>query len=171
MTTLGSRERVWKGSIRVQAMGDVDELNSLIGVALAIGPGHRTAEALSQIQNELFHLGADLAYPTDGSVTQVPRIEDRHVTALEGHIDQINEEVGPLENFILPGGAPTAAHLHLARAVCRRAERTVVSLAQAEAVSPAALRYLNRLSDALFMIARLENKLSGTAEPLWDSHR
>jgi cob(I)alamin adenosyltransferase len=98
----------------------------------------------------------------------LPRIEDRHLDRLEQLIDEMNADVGPLKNFILPGGAVGAAHLHLARAICRRAERDVISLARAEAVGPLVIPYLNRLSDLLFAMARYENKVCGVAEPLWN---
>jgi cob(I)alamin adenosyltransferase len=99
----------------------------------------------------------------------VPQVEERHVVALESAIDRLSEEVGPLENFVLPGGAPSAARLHVARTVCRRAERCVVALAREEAIGEWSLRYLNRLSDLLFVTARFENLRAGVAEPLWDS--
>ena len=119
---------------------------------------------------KLLHLGSDLAFPQeDKKKFNVPRIEERHVNALETLIDELNEVVGPLENFILPGGSTGAAALQVARTICRRAERTAVSLAREEEVSPFNLQYLNRLSDALFVMARYENKQKGIEEPLWDS--
>ena len=167
-TVLGSRERVSKDALRVAAYGDVDELNSVIGVALAMDLAPDLARTLQRIQNELFHLGSDLAFPAD-SEFEVPRIEARHVEGLEALIDEMSPIVGPLENFILPGGRLGAGQLHLARTVCRRAERTVVALARKEDINALALVYLNRLSDALFVMARLENHSHGVPEPLWDS--
>lgn len=169
-TALGGGQRVSKDALRVQAYGTVDELNSAIGVALAHGLSARLAEALPQVQNDLFHLGSDLCFVEEDKAKYVlPQIEARHVLRLESLIDELNEAVGPLENFILPGGAVGAAYLHLARTICRRAEREVTGLAAQEPVGPFVLKYLNRLSDALFVMARYENKTRGVAEPLWDS--
>ena len=169
-TDLGSGQRVSKDDLRVEAYGTVDELNACLGLALAHGLARRLAEVLPSIQNELFNLGADLSYLEEDKLSKpLPQIEDRHVTHLEALIDEFNATVGPLANFIMPGGTVGAANLHLARTVCRRAERAVVSLAQEEAVSSLALRYLNRLSDLLFAMARFENKDKGVDEPLWNS--
>jgi cob(I)alamin adenosyltransferase len=169
-TSLGGGQRVSKDSLRVQAYGTVDELNSAIGLALSHGLSERLAQVLPAIQNELFHLGSDLCFlEEDKTRHNVPQIEARHVETLEQLIDELNDIVGPLENFILPGGSIGAAHLHLARSICRRAERDVISLAQAEAVGAFAVAYLNRLSDALFVMARYENRAQGVAEPLWDA--
>jgi cob(I)alamin adenosyltransferase len=154
----------------VSAYGDVDETSSAIGVALASGLSSRLAEVVPGIQNDLFHLGSDLAFPEeDREDFPVPTIEARHVKKLEKLIDELSGVVGPLENFILPGGAIGAAHLQLARAICRRAERSLVALKREERVSDEAVQYLNRLSDALFVMARFENYERGTPEPLWDT--
>ncbi len=170
-TALGDGRRVVKESRRVEAYGSVDELSSQIGVALATGLTDRLAAALGRIQNDLFHLGADLCVPESGKKSRpLPQIEDRHVTFLEALMDELSEELAPLENFILPGGSAGAAQLHVARAVCRRAERRVVALTRAEAVGAHTVRYLNRLSDALFVMARYENLRRGTTDRLWDSH-
>ena len=169
-TSLGSGERVPKDSIRVDAYGCVDELNAAIGLALASGLSERLAESLPDIQNELFNLGTDLAFTEAGKEKyELPQIEQRHLDKLEKLIDELNEVVGPLENFILPGGSLAAAQLHVARTVCRRAERAVVGLAREEPVGALATAYLNRLSDALFVMSRYENHMHGVAEPLWDS--
>ena len=169
-TALGSKTRVPKDHLRVRAYGDVDELNALLGLALAQGLDPLLQKRLTGIQNQLFHLGSDLSFPPEEAAQyQVPRIEQHHVDALEGLIDQLNESLKPLENFILPGGSPGAASLQVARAVCRRAERSLVSLAREDAVRPESLTYLNRLSDALFVMARFENLQRGIDEPLWDS--
>jgi cob(I)alamin adenosyltransferase len=126
-TGLGGGQRVLKDSPRIEAYGTVDELNSAIGVALAAGPVPELAEKLRAIQNELFHLGSDLCIvEEDKARMPVPKIEERHVTALETTMDALTEKLTPLENFVLPGGAPAAAALHVARTVCRRAERRVV---------------------------------------------
>lgn len=169
-TALGTRQRVPKDSPRIRANGAVDELNSLIGLALAHGLSPRLAEALPGIQNELFHLGSELSFPADeGKEFNIPQIEARHVSALETLIDELNAQVGPLENFILPGGAVGAAALQVARAVCRKAERRLVTLAGGEPVRAEAMAYVNRLSDLLFVMGRYENKQRGIQEPLWDS--
>ena len=170
-TSLGTRTRVFKDNARVQAYGTVDELNAFIGLAITAGLSPRSSESLAPIQNQLFHLGSDLAFPDEKkNAVQVPRIEQRHIDAMETIIDELNEIVGPLENFILPGGSSGSAALHVARTVCHRAERQVVSLAQQEPIGEYALAYLNRLSDALFVMARYENHQAGRDEPLWDSH-
>jgi cob(I)alamin adenosyltransferase len=169
-TSLSGGQRVPKNSLRVSAYGTVDELNSAIGVALAFGLCDRLAETLPGIQNELFHLGSDLSFlEEDKAQYTIPQIEPRHVERLEALIDEMTAVVGPLQNFILPGGSPGSAHLHVARTVCRRAEREVIALSREEAVGPLVIQYLNRLSDALFVMARYENHDRGVAEPLWDS--
>ena len=170
-TALGTRKRTAKDSLRVIAYGDVDELNSVIGVAVAQGLSDKSTEALITTQNELFNLGSDLAFPEgEGENFNVPHIEERHIKILEQLIDGVLEEVGPLDNFILPGGSVASAQLHHARSVCRRAERSVVSLMSEESAGHYILPYLNRLSDALFVLARYENKLDGFEDQLWDSH-
>ena len=169
-TGLGGGQRVAKDSLRVATYGTVDELNSAIGVALATGVVPRLAEALAVIQNELFHLGSDLCFlEADKAAFRIPQIEARHVDALEQLMDELNEVVGPLENFILPGGTLGAAHLHVARTVCRRAEREAIALDHDEPVGAYVIPYLNRLSDALFVMARYENHQRGVPEPLWNS--
>jgi len=168
-TALGSGQRVPKDHPRVRAYGAVDELNAVIGTALAHGLCDRLAKELSRVQNDLFHLGADLAVPPADRVrVPGPRIEARHVEKLEKLIDEFTQVTGPLENFILPGGSLGAAYLEVARTVCRRAEREVVALAREEAIGPEVAPYLNRLSDALFAMARYENHQRGVPETLWD---
>lgn len=168
-TGLGGGQRVPKDSARVAAYGTVDELNAAIGVALAAGLASRLAAVLPVIQNELFHLGSDLCFvEEDKQRFALPQIEARHVEVLEHLIDELNEIVGPLENFILPGGSSGAAALHVARTICRRAERDVLTLSRQEAVGRFVMPYLNRLSDALFVMARYENHERGVAEPLWN---
>jgi len=170
-TSLGGGRRVPKDSDRIGAYGTVDELNSAIGVALAEGLVSEVAGPLARIQNDLFHLGADLCIlEEDKARVPAPRIEARHIDELERLMDQFSESLAPLENFILPGGSPGAAALHLARTICRRAERLVVVLSRKEAVGEHTVPYLNRLSDALFVMARFENLRSGVPDVLWDSH-
>ncbi len=169
-TGLGSGQRVPKTAARIVAYGAVDELNSHIGVALAAGVHERLREPLRRIQNELFHAGSDLCVPeADKPQMPVPGIEERHVLALEAEMDALSEELSPLENFILPGGSVGAAQLHVARTVCRRAEVDVVRLRELEPIGPWVLRYLNRLSDTLFVMARYQNLKMGAADPLWNS--
>jgi len=168
LTGLGGGRRVPKDSIRVETYGTVDELNSHIGVALAAGLCERLTSELALIQNELFDLGSDLATPAESQARHpVPTVEVRHIEKLEHLIDELNEIVGPLANFLLPGGSAGAAQLHVARTVCRRAERAATSLAREETIGPTVLPYLNRLSDALFVMARYENHERGVTEPLW----
>ncbi len=168
-TGLGVRARVRKDDGRVEAYGAVDELNSALGVAVASGPSSTVTESLRRIQQELFHLGSDLCVPQDDEAPPVPRIEERHVAALEKTIDRLQNDLAPLANFVLPGGCPAAAALHLARTICRRAERRLVTLAAVETVGAPALTYVNRLSDALFVMARYENLVRGEQDVLWDS--
>lgn len=169
-TGLGGGQRVPKDSLRVGAYGTVDELNSQLGVALATGLCERLATAIPAIQNELFHLGSDLCIlEEDKQRFAVPQIEARHVTALEALMDELSAQMSPLENFILPGGTVGAAQLHVARTICRRAEREVIALGRFEALGAFVIRYLNRLSDALFVMARYENHGRGVPDVLWDS--
>jgi cob(I)alamin adenosyltransferase len=169
-TGLGGGQRVPKDSIRIETYGTVDELSSEIGAAIAQGLHPRLAEALARIQNELFNVGSDLCIlEEDKERMPVPVVEDRHVEALEGMMDDLSKELSPLENFILPGGSPGAAQLHVARTVCRRAERLAVSLSREEAIGPLVIRYLNRLSDTLFVMARYENLTRGIPDVLWNS--
>ena len=167
-TGLGGGQRVPKDSQRVTAYGTVDELNSQLGVALAVGLCERLASELPIIQNDLFDLGSDLCWPSDDPRrARIPTVEARHVAKLEALIDEFNDAVGPLTNFLLPGGSLGAAQLHVARATCRRAERETVRLSHDEAIGEYVLPYLNRLSDALFVMARYENHERGVPEPLW----
>lgn len=168
MTGLGGGQRVPKDSRRVTTYGTVDELNSQIGVALASGLVPRLAAVLPVIQNELFDLGSDLCWPADDPRrSRIPTVEAHHVARLEALIDELNEVVGDLTNFLLPGGSPGAAQLHVARTVCRRAEREAVGLGRDEPIGEFVLAYLNRLSDTLFVMARYENHERAVPEPLW----
>lgn len=170
MTSLGNGERVPKHDLRVEAYGAVDEANAAIGIARLHTAGSDLDAMLSRIQNDLFDLGADLATPEDeeDDPRRRPalRIDQVQVDRLEAEIDAMNARLSPLTSFILPGGAPAAAHLHLARTIARRAERLVTALQDAERVNPVALSYINRLSDHLFVAARLANN-DGTADVLW----
>ncbi len=169
-TALGTRSRVDKDALRVEAYGTIDELNALLGLVLAGELAPELRAILPTIQNELFNLGADLAFPPeDRGALKLPQIEEGHINNLESAIDKLNADLGALENFILPGGAPGAATLHVARTVCRRAERVVVQLARNEEIGEYNLPYLNRLSDLLFVLARFENKYQGIPEPTWDT--
>ena len=169
-TGLGFGGRVAKDSLRVECYGTVDELNSAVGVARAAGLPATIDRPLAAIQNELFHLGSDLCVPeAEKAAHPVPRIEERHVAALEAVMDAWAERLPALENFVLPGGTAGAAALHLARTVCRRAERLLVTLSRAERVGEWTIPYLNRLSDALFVLARAANAEAGVADVLWDS--
>jgi len=169
-TGLGGGQRVSKASLRIAVYGTVDELNALIGVAMATGLDKELVGDLERIQNELFHLGSDLCFlEEDKESTALPGIEEHHITSLEELMDRLSAELPPLENFVLPGGSPGAARLHVARTCCRRAERELVQLAGEERIGAHTLRYLNRLSDALFLMARFENLRQGVEEPTWDS--
>ena len=166
-TRLSTGELVPKWHPRVAAYGTVDELNAALGVAALAADGEMLA-AIRRIQNDLFDLGADLATPDRGRVLEwTPlRIIDSQVTRLETEIDAMNAVIPPLRSFVLPGGSPGAAHAHLARTVVRRAERLVVALAGEEPVNPAVVRYLNRLSDHLFVLSRRLND-NGAADVTW----
>jgi cob(I)alamin adenosyltransferase len=174
MTALGTGERVAKHAPRIAAYGTVDETNAAIGVArLALGGAHAVVDAmLARIQNDLFDLGADLTMPERSEGESRPRaslrVSDAQVKRLEDEIDAMNGELAPLRSFVLPGGSAAAAALHVARTVCRRAERGIVELAQLpdEPVSAAALKYINRLSDLLFVASRYVNA-RGQGDVLW----
>ena len=166
-TALGSGERVAKYALRIEAFGTVDETNAAIGVARLAAEGELDA-ALARIQNDLFDLGADLCLPEDGSERSAKalRVAQSQVDRLEREMDAMNEKLAPLRSFVLPGGTAAAAQLHVARTVCRRAERLMVHLAASEPVGDAALKYANRLSDFLFVAARFANIGRG-GDVLW----
>ncbi|MCC7321974.1 MAG: cob(I)yrinic acid a,c-diamide adenosyltransferase [Rubellimicrobium sp.] len=168
-TALSDGTRVPKESLRVEAYGTVDELNATLGLARCQAGGE-TARLLGMIQNDLFDLGADLSRPAmerDGeSKWPVLRMVQAQVDRLESEIDAMNARLEPLRSFVLPGGTPLAAALHLCRTTCRRAERIAVALNRAEGANPAALRYLNRLSDWFFVAARIAND-EGRGDILW----
>ena len=167
-TSLGGGQRVPKDSLRVRAYGAVDELNSALGLAGAAVLCPRLAEIWPVLQNELFSLGSDLCFiEGDPAREHILPVQAQQVVQIERWIDELAGVVGPLTNFVLPGGTLGAAHLHLARTVCRRAERDVLALSHAEPISPHLLAYLNRLSDLLFVMARFENHARGVAETQW----
>ena len=173
-TGLFGGSRVPKDDVRVEAYGTVDELNCALGVARAsLGPDSDLDPLLARLQSELFDLGAELATPPERLDSRlgmrVALANDERVTALESEIDRIEESLDPLKSFILPGGTPGAAALHVARAICRRAERRTVALAHVDTVRPEALRYLNRLSDLLFVLARHVNHQAGVPDVPWTS--
>jgi len=160
-TGLGDGSRVDKDSLRVETFGTVDELNSLIGLVLASDTGDTIRDCLTRTQHELFDLGGELCMP---GYTLIP---DSCVDQLEADLDRFNEDLPPLKDFILPGGSESAARCHLARTVFRRAERLMVSLAKIEDINEVSLRYLNRLSDLLFVMARVLARANGGSEVLW----
>jgi cob(I)alamin adenosyltransferase len=173
-TRLVGGQKVRKDSPRIEAYGTVDELSSVLGIARTLleakdaPPGAGALGAtLRRVQNELFNLGSDLATRPEDLQPGQPVIREEHVTALEREIDGWNESLPPLKSFVLPGGGLVGAHLHVARTVCRRAEREALLAARAHDVNRLALVYLNRLSDLLFILARAANGADGQAEPLW----
>lgn len=168
-TDLFGGERVSKDDARVEAYGAVDELNSVLGVAAAASEQKDLKDGSQRIQGELFDLGAHLATPDAAHREKysVPAPSEADVTALEQWIDRLERELEPLKTFVLPGGTPAAAAYHQARTVCRRAERAAVALARAADVDALALRYLNRLSDLLFVMARVENRRAGEPDVPW----
>lgn len=164
-TGLGDGSRVSKDHLRVETMGDVDEVNSLLGVLLCDALPAHTVTLLTHIQHDLFDLGAEICIPGHRVVPEARAGE------LEKEIDKMNEHLPPLKNFILPGGSRAAGLCHHARTVCRRAERRLVALSRAEPMAPAVHLYLNRLSDLLFVLARHLNRHAGVADVLWQPNR
>jgi cob(I)alamin adenosyltransferase len=160
-TGLGDGSRVPKDSLRIEAIGAVDELNSALGVLLADALPPEVRADLHNIQHDLFDVGGELSIPGYTSVGP------QHVTRLENELDRYNADLTPLKEFILPGGSRSAALCHIARTVCRRAERRVISLAGAETLSPSLQRYLNRLSDLLFVLCRVLNRAAGVPDVYW----
>ena len=164
-TGLGDGSRVTKDSGRIEAIGGIDELNSTLGLLLAEPLPEAIAACLVSVQHDLFDLGGELSIPGHVALT------DAHVARLEDAVDRFNADLGPLKEFILPGGSRAAAIAHVARTVCRRAERTLVRMAATEPVSPVVRRYVNRLSDLLFVLARAINRAAGTSDVLWRKNR
>ncbi|KAB2905418.1 MAG: cob(I)yrinic acid a,c-diamide adenosyltransferase [Anaerolineae bacterium] len=167
-TSLFAGGRVAKDDARLHAYGTVDELNAILGLVLASNMHPDLAETMRRIQRELFTVGSDLATPLDASPEWIHRLDGKFTERLERDIDQFEAELPPLKNFILPGGTQAAAFLHQARTVCRRAERWAVTIK--EEINPHVLTYLNRLSDWLFVLARVENVRAGVEETIWISH-
>jgi cob(I)alamin adenosyltransferase len=169
-TALFGGGRVSKHHVRVMAYGDVDELNSALGLAMAVPPVDFEREILEQVQRDLFAIGGQLATREPEKVERAlakAQIDERRIALLEQAIDRVDADLPPLAAFILPGGTPKASALHVARTVCRRAERSVVALHELEPVLPIVLVYLNRLSDLVFTIARLANQRAGTPDRIW----
>jgi len=164
-TGLGDGTRVPKTSLRVTAYGTTDELNSVIGMVIATGVTTEINVLLTEIQHHLFDLGGELCIPGHVAIT------DEHVTWLERRLDGLNDGLPVLEDFILPGGSQAAATCHLARTVCRRAERCVIELGEQETLPPQSVIYLNRLSDLLFVVCRVVARADGGSEVLWQSNR
>ena len=160
-TGLGDGSRIAKNSLRVHAMGDVDELNAVIGMLLTEPVSEAVRICLTTVQHDLFDLGAEICMPNHGM------IKPKRIQALETGLDAFNETLEPLKEFILPGGSRAAAQCHIARTVCRRAERALHALNEKETVTEASLQYLNRLSDLLFVLCRILNKESGQLDVLW----
>jgi cob(I)alamin adenosyltransferase len=169
-TSLFGGDRVGKGNLRIDAYGTVDETNSLIGMARSHLEDDEGAErldpVLSEVQRELFIVGADLATPMDAKPV-VPRVQRSHIEKMEEYIDSFDDDLNPLKNFILPGGTRGAATLHAARTTCRRAERLVVKASASTPLNDEAIIYLNRLSDLLFVLARWANRQEGVREEEW----
>jgi len=170
-TSLFGGDRVSKDTDRIEAYGCVDELNSHIGVVRSLSPPAEVDRILEQVQQQLFVLGADLATPRIRGKVQTMRVESRHVEFLERTIDHLDARLPALEQFILPSGSHTATELHVARTVCRRAERRLVQLSRKKEIGTTPIVYINRLSDLLFVLARYANSVEGGKEVLWDSHR
>jgi cob(I)alamin adenosyltransferase len=168
-TALFGGQRVPKDALRIEAYGTVDELNSILGIIRADGPGKELDPVLGTIQDQLFVLGADLATPRSLQKKGVLRIGTRETEYLEREIDRFDADLKPLKSFILPGGSPAAARIHFARTICRRAERAVVRLSRNEDIGDNCMMYLNRLSDLLFVLARYANQSANVSEVKWKS--
>ena len=167
-TSLFGGTRVLKDSLRIESYGCVDELNSVLGAARSHNASDDVDSILETVQNDLFVLGADLATPLTKNSKKVRRLQASHVERLENTIDRLETSLQPLDSFILPGGSSLGAQLHVARTICRRAERLVVRLSKEEKIGEMPVIYLNRLSDCLFVLARYANKLGGAQEKKWN---
>ena len=171
-TGLFGAARVRKDSIRVSAYGDVDELNAILGMSRAENTDPEIGRILERVQSELFTLGAQLATPSvDDAPKNIPAITEEHIARMEKEIDRFDAEIPPLRSFVLPAGSRAAASLHMARTVCRRAERSVVTLASSDPVPALAITHLNRLSDLLFTLARLANHRAKVEETKWEPNK
>ena len=166
-TGLFGGRRVPKYHLRIEAYGTVDETNAVLGLAASHCTNPELLDAIQRVQSELFSVGADLATPLDVKSAHIVRVDEAIIQRLEAEIDAWEQALPELKNFILPGGSEAGASLHFARTVCRRAERAVTALAEQETINPAAQRYLNRLSDWLFVLARTANHRSGIEETAW----
>jgi len=166
-TSLFGGTRVQKNNIRINAYGTIDELNSVIGLALSHKISEEVKFELQEIQNTLFQIGSELASPENVKSDLIKKTSDKEIQYLESLIDKFDENLPPLKNFILPGGIESASYLHFARTVCRRAERIIVELKKIELININTLIYLNRLSDLLFVLARYENYVTQTPEIVW----
>lgn len=164
-TGLGNGMRTEKDSSRIEAMGCVDELNSVLGIVLACDIPQTIRDCLTNIQHELFDIGGELSIPAHSAITK------EHIKQLETTLDQLNANLPPLKEFVLPGGNDSAAHCHHARTVCRRAERRLLSLSRTESINKVSLIYLNRLSDLLFVSSRILARADGGKEVLWNHDR
>lgn len=169
-TSLFGGKRLSKDDARIEAYGQVDELNSLLGIILAENPRAEVSKKLTRVQKELFVLGSDLSAPY-GIKVKVPRITRAYVSRLEKEIDRMEKNLPKLKNFILPGGSSVGSKLHLARSVARRAERAIAALSQKEKINAKAQIYINRLSDWLFVLARYVNKLENQKENIWKGRK
>jgi cob(I)alamin adenosyltransferase len=170
-TSLFAGGRVDKDDARLHAYGTVDELNSMLGMVRTHQLDTELEAMLNRVQMELFNVGADLATALDADAPWVVRVDTQMVEALEQEIDRLEQELEPLKNFIVPGGSPAAAALHMSRTICRRAERWLVTLGKSTEINAHALHYLNRLSDWLFVVARAANHRAGVADVIWQSPR
>ena len=162
-TGLGDGSRVAKDSLRIQAMGDIDELNSVLGLLLTEPVSDKIRKTLTEIQHDLFNIGGEICIPN------YEMVKAERVTALEAILDEFNDTLEPLKEFILPGGSRAAAYCHLTRTVCRRAERAMHSLNGQEKITEVSLQYINRLSDLLFVLCRILNKDAGVSDVLWNN--
>lgn len=162
-TGLGDGSRVPKESLRIQALGDVDELNAVIGILLTEPVSDKIRTCLVKVQHDLFNIGGEICMPN------YEMINADHISALENLLDELNDTLPPLKEFILPGGSRAAAYCHLARTVCRRAERTMHALSAEEPLTKASLQYINRLSDLLFVLCRILNQEAGVTDVLWNN--
>jgi cob(I)alamin adenosyltransferase len=168
-TGLLGAERVQKDSLRIEAFGTLDECNAALGLARSDMPGQDLDKILQSVQSLLFSAGADLACAIETAT--IERVQAEDITQLEASIDKLENELTPLRAFILPGGTTAASHIHLARAICRRAERNIVRLSHTESINPLVLIAVNRLSDLLFVMGRVLNARSGEHDSVWDKKR
>ncbi len=170
-TSLFGGERVPKNHPRLEAYGEVDQLNSHIGLAISFAKNEKLRKILLDLQNDLFDLGGDLATPLEKNNLEIQQIDDSYIEKLEKTIDELQALLPELKTFILPGGSPASGHLHVARTVCRSAERKTVALANENNINEKTIVYLNRLSDLLFVLARFANFSENISEPIWEPRK